>query len=220
MLWLIPVSILVMFCLMVFRQKHYQISIAKSIIILIYTAVLGFLGTKVLFWIENGLWMGMSFFGAVLFLPLLLFPLAKFLRISYGALTDFVALPGLSMFTVLKAQCYFKGCCGGLLLGYTPQMQAVYFPIQLVEAGVTVAIIGCFLILEQKNKTTNKLYPWCLVVYGIARFALNWFRLDDSDPIFWLPKGNFWAVLSILMGSVWLLVVYGKEVQQKISELS
>ncbi len=205
-----------MLLLMWLRQKHYGIPAGKACVLLVYTIATGIGATKVLYFIEVGGWEGMSFFGAVLFLPILLWPMARLLKLPYGAVTGLLSLPGLLMFSIHKLNCYIQGCCGGIIIGYGADRQPIYLAIQLIESAVTVLIVAALFLAERKGKFRDILYPLSMVVYGVARFALNWFRLDASARILWLPKGNFWALVAIVYGVVWILILHTTKIERAL----
>ena len=68
--------------LMLIRCRRYEIAVWKVFPLAISVAMLGLLGTKIMFFLENGFWYGKSFFGAVLFFPILLLPLTLLFRIK------------------------------------------------------------------------------------------------------------------------------------------
>ncbi len=212
----IALSVVLMLLLMCLRRKRYGFSAIQSMLIVVYVALVGLFSTRLLYCIENGGWTGRSFFGAVLFLPLFLFPLTKVMAVSYHATTDFVSVAGLAMFAVMKYNCYVQDCCGGIVIGYTAENAPLYFPSQLVEVFATLGIIAVLLWLEHKGKTTRILYPFSMIVYGVCRFVLNWFRWDDSARILGMPKGNFWALLSVLIGTLWILMIRHHTLQQEL----
>lgn len=219
MLYMLLLSIALLFGLMLLRRKRYHVSVWKTLIITALVGGLGILSTQLLYFIENEEWGGMSFFGAVFFLPLIFVFISRLLRIPFNNLTDFIAPPGLLMFSVMKVNCYVSGCCGGRVLSIGANSIAVTFPSQLVEAGVTVLLISVLLFLEYKGKTKNRLYPISMLSYGVLRFVLNWFRLPGATFVLGMQKGTFWSVIAIVIGILWLMILRNKELDEQLARL-
>ena len=187
------------------RFKKYELSIIVVNIISFLEVILGFLCTQVLFFIENGEWGGTSFFGAVLLLPLLVMLFSKMKCVSFSKTTDLIAPSGLAMYAINKLNCYIAGCCAGKLMKFTDDGVPVYFPSQICELVTTLLIILILFLIEKNDRFNGKIYPIALVLYGISRFVLGLYR--DSKPfVLGLPIGNIWALISILIGVVWIFV--------------
>lgn len=219
-------SVAAMFGLMLTRRNRYNIPLLKTWIIVILVAVLGVLSTILLYFIENGEWDGMSFFGAVLFLPIIFSPISKLFKIPVSSMLDFIAPPGLGMFAVMKINCAISGCCGGIILWHTEKGEAVCFPSAIVEAIITILLVCVLLYFEHKGKTKGKLYPISLVSYGAVRFILNFFRAPGEALLFGMQKGTVWSLVAIISGLLWLFIIayinlnikYKKALNQEFEE--
>lgn len=188
------------------RRKKYQISLFRWIPLTIGVALMGLLGTYIMFFIENGVWYGQSFFGAVLFFPILLFPLAVVCRMSLLDLLDYATPPGIALLAPFKMNCYMGGCCGGRVLFFNENGIPTHFPSQIVEMIVAVCITIILLYLENMPKYKHKIYPICLILYGVTRFLLNWFRWEQEVVFLGLTAGASWAIISMIIGGIWLLI--------------
>ena len=56
-----------MLIVMLYLRKFYGLSVWKTILLSVLLTLSGTIGTKLLFWIENGSFSGVSFFGAIFF---------------------------------------------------------------------------------------------------------------------------------------------------------
>lgn len=219
MLYMLSLAVVLLLGLMLLRRRRYNIPVGKAILIMVLVAGLGILSTQMLYLIENGEWGGMSFFGAVLFLPLIMTPIALLLHVSAENMMDFIAPPGLLMFAVMKTNCFFSGCCGGRVLTIGTKGATMIFPSQLVEAGVTIVLILALLLFEYKEKTRTKLYPISMVSYGILRFILNWFRMPGDALVLGMQKGTVWSVVAVIIGVFWLMIMKNKELDEQLVHL-
>lgn len=166
----------------------------------------GYAGTKLMFHIESGGWGGISFYGAVLFVPLLFVPVAPALRVRYARLMDLTALGVAAMLIVMKFKCCYDGCCYGRVLKDMGEGLLLRFPSQMAEAVNGAALLAVLLWWVRRGRHKGRLYPWYMVLYGATRFFWNCFR-GDLKPFVWiLPAGHFWSLVSIAAGCVWLFV--------------
>ena len=186
---------------------RYQISLIKWIPLTICVGLMGLLGTYIMFFVENGVWYGQSFFGAVLFFPMLLFPIAIIFRMSLMDLLDYATIPGIALLAPFKLNCYIGGCCGGKVLFFNKNGVPTHFPSQVVEMTVAILITMVLLYLEKVPKYKHKIYPICLVLYGTTRFILNWFRWEQEKNFLGLTAGATWAILSVIIGGLWMLIL-------------
>jgi len=201
---LLLICMIVMLGLTVVRRRKYQVSLIKWIPLTLSIALMGLLGTYIMFWIENGEWYGQSFFGAVLFYPVLLLPVAIIFRVQLLELLDYATPPGLALLAPFKLNCYMGGCCGGRVLIYDENGIPTHFPSQLVELFVAIILTCIMLRLETIPKYKHKIYPMCLVLYGASRFILNWFRWEQEKNIIGLTAGSTWSLISCCIGLLWL----------------
>ncbi len=212
-------SVVAMLVLMLCRRKKYNIPLLKTFLIVAFLAIFGVLSTCLLYFIENGEWGGKSFFGAVLFVPIIFLPLTKIFKLPFSDMMDFVSLSGLLMFAVMKANCTFSGCCGGRVLWYSAAGKAIHFPSPIVETLTTLLLVCVLLYFEHIGKMRKRLYPVSLVSYGALRFVLNFFRLPEKPFVFGLQKGNFWSIVAIFFGLVWIFILAYIDLNKKYKEI-
>lgn len=192
-----------MLLLMLIRRNSFpQIKIWKYPLISAYLTIAGVAGTLLLFFVESGHFGGTSFYGAVLFVPLLMIPV-MLLGISFKDLMDLCAPAECLMLTIMKTDCIMSNCCIGK---YLPSL-GFQFPSQIIEMITAFFVMLILLDMEAKAKYRGKLYAWYLILYGTTRFALNWFRYGIKPFVLGLPAGNFWSVIAVILGLVWLAML-------------
>lgn len=205
-----------MFAVIMVCRKRYDFSIAKCVILTAFICIIGFLCTKLFFFIENGRFDGMSFFGAVFFLPVLLYPVARIMKAKYLELMDITAVAGVAMLSIMKIHCMVAKCCGGRIIGYTEIGEAIRFPSRICELMVALIDLAILLWFVKKDILRAKKYPCLMIVYGVERFILNLFR--ETEPfIFGMGIGNLWAFDCFIIGIVWILVI--KVIETKKSKV-
>ena len=188
---------LMFLCMLAANRISYQIPVWKIVISAVLLTAIGLLGAHIMSWIESGKWNGRSFFGAVFLAPLLMWLVAKVLDIRYGSLMDICAPAECIMLGLLKVKCFIDGCCGGRC--FTILSRSFQFPSQIVECITAIILMGVLLLMINKKQYAGKIYPSYLILYGIIRFILNLFR-ETTPWIGPLAAGNFWSLISILIG--------------------
>ena len=195
-----------MFLTMLFGQrKRRRVALLKLPIAAILLTAVGVFGAKIMFFVESGRWGGTSFFGAVFLAPVLMAAVALLLRVHIADLLDLCAPAECVMLAILKVQCFLVKCCGGRTLWQTGSGVTVVFPSQIAELCNALVLMAVLLLLMRKETMRGKIYPMYMVLYGGTRFCLNLLR-ETTPFLLGLPAGNFWSLISIFIGGVWLLM--------------
>ena len=185
-------------------MRQYKTSLWKSIPTAVILTVTGTLATYIWFLLENLQFGGRSFYGAVFLVPIAFIYIAKLLRIPHGELMDFCAPAECVMLAIMKYQCLKDGCCGGRTLYTAVDGTAVIFPSQIAETTNAAIIMVILMVLARNEHNRGKIFPWYMLIYGVTRFVLNFFRAENDSFAFGLPAGNFWSIVAIAVGIVWL----------------
>ena len=200
-----------------FYRKKYNITWFQSIVIIgIVYSIRGYL-ILFLTWVENGFqdWGGGNFERVCVFIPLLAIPIAKLVRLPFGKVIDYLAL-GTALQKVLGPfACPFFGCCYGVDCSWgiwNPFTNTNVFPVQWLECIVQVFVVWYLLRLAERDKYagTGRIYAHFLLIYGSARFLMGF--LKGGPKLFlWISGLELHALLMILVGTVWLMVLYEKD---------
>ena len=208
-------------------MKLYRVRLWKGIPIAFILTITGTIGTYIWYTIENfetfeyipfG---GRSFYGAVFVVPIVFLLVAKLFRIPYGELMDCCAPAECAMLVIMKYQCLVDGCCGGRILYETSDGVQVRFPSQIVEVTVAAAIFVVLMLLAFNKRNQRAIYPYYLLIYGGARFVLNFFRDELSSFILGIPPGHLWSLCAIIIVSIILYKHYKKtnlDKQENVSQ--
>ena len=204
----LSVGTVLMILLALLRRDIYRVPVWKSIVSMLFLTVMGVLGTFILYFVENGSWGGQSYFGAVLFTPILLIPIAWTLKIPYRQFLDYCAPAECAMLAVAKINCAIVGCCYGRHLITLPSGKQLMFPSALIECVAAFILILILCRMEMYSKNRNCIYFWYMLFYGALRFILNSFRGGLVPYVWILPAGHFWALVSMVIGAVLLWIQY------------
>ncbi|MBR6682175.1 MAG: prolipoprotein diacylglyceryl transferase [Clostridia bacterium] len=190
---------------MIIQGKRSDVKVWKVFPLTILLTVVELLGTMILFYVENGFFGGMSYYGGILLMPIFVMPLAFLMRIPYKKVMDMCGVAAGGMLAVMRLQCVYFGCCDGRevsMFGHT-----FAFPSPIVEL-TTVLIIMVVLVIVGKKIKLGLMYPTYMIAYGVTRFILNWYRADNSPFVWNLPHGNFWSIIAVLIGVCWIVFDY------------
>ena len=195
--------------LLQYRRAMYGLNPAKAILFATIVLILGILGCKILFTLENYKWIqakgftfgGFSFFGAVMLIPLLIPLFGKMMSLNPRASLDSSAICIIAMLGTIRIGCYLNGCCGGQI--FSIGEFDFSFPTQLMECLCDFLILSDLLKKEKTGAFSGLLYPWFLFWYGIARFIIEFLRNTEKDWLF-LSHAQWFSILAVIIGAVFV----------------
>lgn len=114
---------------------------------------------------------------------------------------DICAVPIYAMLAVMKVRCLLDGCCDGIIVELGDGVSFI-FPSQIAEMIVILLIMIKLISWEVKGLNKDILYPLFLIMYGVTRFVLNFFRADLSPFVWILPPGHFWSIVAVISGLI------------------
>ena len=191
--------------MMLRRKKFPQVALWKIPLISIFLTISGVAGALLMHYIESGNFSGTSFFGALLFIPVFMLPVLLLVP-SFNTLMDLCAPAECVMLAILRIDCLYSGCCYGKYLAGL----GFQFPSQIVEMIIILIIMVILLRIESKTKKPGQLYGYYMILYGATRFPLNLLRYGVAPFVWILPAGNFWSLIAIAAGLIWLCLVRKK----------
>lgn len=200
-------STIIMGALMAMQARWYALPLWKSVPIAVALVFTGVVGSQIWFFVENGYFTGRSLYGAIVFSPIVFFPLSKLLKIPYGKALDFVAPGGCLSLALVKLQCMRDNCCEGRILYLNEDHIYVRFPSQIVEMVAFLIISTILFYMASKPKFRGRIFPWFLVLYGGTRFFLDFLRETTPSYLFGLSAGSFWSLCSFIIGIISLVFV-------------
>lgn len=186
-------------------SRKYRIPLWKGTVVTLLLTVAGTTGTFLMYYLENGRFGGLSFYGAVFLVPMVFAAVAPMLRIPYGNVMDLCAVGECIMLALMKVHCMLGGCCVGRVL-FVTATETVRFPSREAELVAAIVIFAVLLRWAMTGKKNGQLYAWYLVVYGCSRFVLNIFREAWAIKEMVLPFGNIWSLVAIVAGLLWLFI--------------
>lgn len=188
------------------RRQQYGLGRFGAVYFATMELIFGVIGCKILYVLENmssvrehGFTLGgFSFYGSVFLLPLVMPLIGKTVKLRWPAALDNAAICILAMLGTIRLGCYLNGCCGGSVF----QIGEFYFtfPTQLIECIWDFAVLSFLLNWEEKESARGFLYPRFLLLYGSARFFIEFLRNTAKD---WLgfSHAQWFSAAAIIIGA-------------------
>ena len=192
------------------RKARFSLSVVQCVLFTILLTVVGFTGAKLLYilenirdTIENGISLGgVSFFGSVFLIPLLMPLVGLLFRLKPGQTMDICGPCVAIMIGCMRVGCFLQGCCGGWVV----QIGNLSFcwPTQAIDSIWDFSVLFWLLNLERENKGKNTLYALFMISYSAMRFLLEFLR-DTSKDWLHLSHGQWFSIAAILIGIAWIV---------------
>lgn len=196
----------------VLRAKNKEIIVNVFIVALVF----GMIGAKWLFFITNkhlGSTNGFAIYGGLI-LGILInwFYCSYVMKINFGEILD-LAVPSIAIAQGIgRIGCLLDGCCHGIIT--TDKFYVVYthsnkvvnglhlVPTQLLSSIFDLLLGVLLLILSKKIKRAWDLSGIYLILYGIGRFIIEFYRGDmERGWIGVLSTSQFISIIGIIIGT-------------------
>ncbi len=222
-------GMLAAFILIGVTRKHTRFSEDQALSAALWAILLGFLGAKVLYWVTelkqivanpsyllHTLREGFVFYGALIggLAGVAIYASRK--KLPFFSLTDYF-IPGLVLGHAFgRIGCFFAGCCYGVACetpisitfpagGLAPAGVAL-LPTQLMESAFLFILCIALVLILKKKKPFGTVTAWYMVLYGVWRFTIEFFRNDERGFVGALSTSQFISIF-VVLGGVALLVL-------------
>lgn len=163
---------------------------------------------------------GLTLYGGIILAIITVWVMCRRRGIPFLLLADVMA-PALALgLGISRIGCFLSGCCYGLPtdLGWgvhfpagcpaTNQLGAQpLHPAQLYSSAGGFLVFGLLLLAERRGTTTGVTFGRFLILYGLARFLVEFTRFAEARMIGSLGlNGNQWFSLLMVVGGVVLLL--------------
>ncbi|MBR5948439.1 MAG: prolipoprotein diacylglyceryl transferase [Clostridia bacterium] len=122
-----------------------------------------------------------------------------------------------------RVGCFLAGCCYGKCvdtpisviyknpIGGAPVGVSV-FPIQLIESACNLVVFVILMIYVGKQLKRGSVLFLYMILYGIERFVLEYFRYDEIRGIFLGLSTSQWiSIAMVVIGVIGMAVMYKRE---------
>ncbi|MEA4915471.1 MAG: prolipoprotein diacylglyceryl transferase [Christensenella sp.] len=223
-------GMLAAFVLLGFARKHTRFSEDQALSAALWAIIMGLIGAKVLFWLVeidqiiadpsyllHTLREGFVFYGALIggLGGVAIYSLIK--KLPFFSLTDYF-IPALVLGHAFgRIGCFFAGCCYGMECetpisitfpaGGAAPAGVPLLPTQLMES-VFLFLLCAFLVWRlTKKKPFGTVSGWYMVLYGVWRFVIEFFRSDERGAVGALSTSQFISLFVFAGGVALLLLV-------------
>ncbi|MDY5943520.1 MAG: prolipoprotein diacylglyceryl transferase [Oscillospiraceae bacterium] len=192
--------------LAVVQRKKYGLKPWQCVVFTLLLSAVGMAGVRLLAIVER--WKdllegytpgGMSFFGAVFLVPLLMPLLCRPFRLRRLQTLDLCAPCVAGIVSVMRINCWFTECCGGRTFEYMGRSFTP--PTQIIDGTWDFLLMGLLLYLNLNGKREGASYPIFLVGYGVMRFLVEFLRETEKDWLY-LSHGQWFSLLAIAIGAL------------------
>ncbi len=218
------------FILLAYCRKFVRFSEDQLLTAALWAIILGFLGSKILFWlveldqvianphyILETLRSGFVFYGAFIGGVLGLGIYSKKAKLPFFAFLDLFVAPLVLGQAFGRIGCFCAGCCYGspsdcaIAVTYPPGGSAPagvpLLPTQLIESAFLFLLAISLVLLLKRKKPFGTVTGWYMVCYGVFRFVIEFFRSDDRGGVGTLSTSQFLGIFIVLGGVVLLTLV-------------
>lgn len=183
------------------RKERFGLNLLQCAAFTLLLTAAGVIGAMLLYFLESGSFGGVSFFGSVYLIPLLMPLFGLLFRLKPGQTLDICGPCVAIMIGCMRVNCFLSGCCGGweVCMGNL----CFSWPTQAIDSIADFAIMVWLLQLESNGQESGKLYPLFMVAYSAMRF-LNEFLRDTPKDWLYMSHGQWFAVAAVVIGFIWL----------------
>jgi phosphatidylglycerol:prolipoprotein diacylglycerol transferase len=196
----------------------------------LWSIILGLLGAKILFWIVEidkvianphylleTLREGFVFYGSLIGGILGMFIYSRRSKLPFFAFMD-LFIPSLALGQAFgRIGCFCAGCCYGspshafcavtFPAGGAAPAGVPLLPTQLFESAFLFVLTVVLVLILKRKKPFGTVTGWYLVLYGVWRFIIEFFRSDERGSVGSLSTSQFIGIFVVLAGIVLLLIV-------------
>lgn len=221
------------FILLTYTRKFIRFTEDQLISAALWAILLGFIGAKLLFWIVEldnilanphylieTLRSGFVFYGALIggVIGLWLYSARK--KLPFLAFVD-LFVPSLVLGQAFgRIGCFFAGCCYGspsscaIAVTYPPGSGAPagipLLPTQLMESAFLFLLTAALVLILKRHKPFGTVTGWYLVLYGVWRFIIEFYRSDERGAVGTLSTSQFIGIFIVLAGVILLVLICKK----------
>lgn len=225
-------GMLAAFILLSYTRRYIRFSEDALLSCALWVIILGFVGSKLLFWIVEldqviadphylieTLREGFVFYGSLVGGLVGMWIYAKRAKLPFFAFFDLFC-PSLVLAQAFgRIGCFLAGCCYGspcadscaIAVTYPPGGAAPsgvpLLPTQLMEAAFLFILTFVLMRILKAKRPFGTVAGWYCVLYGVWRFIIEFYRSDDRGAVGALSTSQFIGIGVVIAGIVLLLLV-------------
>lgn len=193
------------------QKKTVGLTILQCILFSLLLTLCGIGGAKLLYVLENLqeplsatlLSGGVSFFGSVYLIPLVMPLLGRLFRLNDTQTLDLCGPCVAVMIGFIRVGCFLNGCCGGQNVWLSNYHWI--WPTQAMESIGDFIIFAKLAQYAQRQKYPGLLYPLFMLSYSSLRFFVEFLR-NTPRPWFGLSHGHRFSLIALLAALIWIWI--------------
>ena len=201
-------------CMLQKKLKFHWIEIA---LLPLVHLILGYLCARFMALVEAGFVLkkaaALRLFGPVFIMPVLYIVWAKLTKRGTALVLDFSTVCVILGLLGGRLNCFLAGCCVGKLIG------DVRMPLREAEMILHALIVLFTGVKIAKGKTHGQIYRLYMMLDGILRFAMEFFREEYTTAVGVLHLAHIWAIASVVVGGIWYMkvnkIIFNREKPEK-----
>ena len=200
-----------MFLCAYYRKELFAMKLWQCAMFTLLLTLVGVAGAMLLYFLECGSIGGVSFFGSVFFIPMLMPLVGLMFHLKPGQTLDICAPCVAIMIGCMRFNCFLSGCCGGweMCVG----TYSFSWPTQTIDSIGDFVFLIWLLRLESQQKEIGKLYPLFMIAYSSMRFLLEFLRNTPKDYL-GLSLGQWYSIIALAIGYLYVLLNQKKKPTQ------
>ena len=229
-------GMLAAFILLMFTAKRIRFTEDQILSAALWAIISGFLGAKILYWLVEfrqvltdphylleTLREGFVFYGALLGGLAGVAIYAGKHKLPYLAFIDLFAPSLVLAHAFGRIGCFCAGCCYGMecdcAISVTFPAGAIApagiprLPTQLMESAFLFILSIVLVRMLKKQKVFGVVTSWYMILYGVWRFIIEFFRADERGFIGALSTSQFISLFAVAAGVALLILVSKKIIQ-------
>lgn len=139
--------------------------------------------------------------------------------------------PGVALgHSIGRLGCFSAGCCWGkpttswIGVHFTAKaseltgvpIDSALVPTQLIEAAANLVIFGFLMWLRKRRSFDGQIIYSYLMIYGVVRFTIEFWRDDPRGQVFGLSTSQFISVIMFALGLVMTVYYWRRRSGQKV----
>ncbi len=225
-------GMLAAFLLLTYTHRFIGFTEDELLSCALWAIILGLLGSKLLFWIVEldrviadphylleTLREGFVFYGALIggMIGVAVYCVRK--KLPFFAFAD-LFIPSLVLAQGFgRIGCFCAGCCYGSQCAVDHPLAVVYpaggaapagvplLPTQLMESAFLFLLTITLVLILRRKKTFGTVTGWYMILYGVWRFIIEFYRSDDRGAVGALSTSQFIGIFIVVAGFVLLLLI-------------
>ena len=146
----------------------------------------------------------MRLYGAIFVLPELSYFVAKRTKRDPALVVDIMGVCATIGLFAVRINCLIAGCCDGVHIAHD---SIARWP--LVEMEMILCVVLCLYFWNKvyRRQTKGTAYPTIILIYGIFRFIIEWFREEYTGQLWIFHSAHIWSIIAIVGSAIAIHII-------------